>query len=219
LLTPFLIEAPSETPSVSPSPLQLFVKVPPLSKKRCFANPAVDSQKTLDPDHPAPTDSPSLIDPASNFTGTLQLLPSVALLPSSSGSHDHRNLTSPHATFRNLFTARTAMQSQRSEWDAAHEAANLALQQAETGRRLAGEMESYLMQEMMRVVQGVQGWVSLVRIEQFSPDIEAEWAATGNRMATTLPPNLENSGAEYSEEGYVQPMDANDPNSKMESKE
>jgi hypothetical protein len=80
-------------------------------------------------------------------------------------------------------------------------------------------MESYLTQEMMRVIQVVQGWVSSVRIEQFAPDIEAEWAAAWNRMATTLPPNLEESGAEYSEEGYVQPMDANNPNSEMESKE
>jgi hypothetical protein len=216
---PFLVEAPSETPLVSPSPPWLLVKVPPLSKKTCFADPAVDSQKTLDADRPAPTNSPSLIDPASNFTGTLQLLPSVALSLLLSGSHGQRDLTSPHATFRNLFTARTAMQSQCLEWDAAHEAANLALQQAETGRRLAGEMESYLTQEMMRVVQVVQGQVSSVRIAQFSPDIEVEWAVAWNRMATTLPPNLEDSGAEYSEEGYVQPLDANNADSAMESEE
>jgi hypothetical protein len=219
LVTPFLVEAPLETPSVSPSPPRLFVKVPPLSKKTHFADPTMDSQKTFDADRPAPTDSPSLIDPASNFTGTLQLLPSVALSSSSSGSHGHRNLTSPHATFRNLFTARMAMQSQCSELDAAHEAANMALQQAETGRRLASEMELYLTQEMMRVVQVVQGWVSTVRIEQFSPDIEAEWATTWNRMATMLPPNLENSGAEYSKGGYVQPLDADDGHIKMESEE
>jgi hypothetical protein len=63
------------------------------------------------------------------------------------------------------------------EWDAAHKVATLALKCTETGRAFAGEMENYLMQEMMRVVQVVQGQVSTVRINQFAPDIEADWTA------------------------------------------
>jgi hypothetical protein len=219
LLTPVLVEAPSETPSVSPSPPRFFVKVLPLSKKTHFADPAVDSRKTFDADRPAPTDSPSLIDPASTFTGILQLLPSLRLSALSLASPGQGDLTVPHAAFCNLFMARAAATSQQREWNAAHEAASLALQRAETGRRLAGDMESYLTQEMRRVVQVVQVRVSSVQINWFTPEVEAEWVSTWNEMATRLPPSLEDSGAEYSAEGYVQPLDANDGHSKMESKE
>jgi hypothetical protein len=195
------------------------VKVPPRSKKTRFADAAMDSLETLPANPPAPVDMPTLVDPASSFTGTLQLLPSLRLSVLSSDSPGQVDLTLPHAAFQNLFTARAAATSQHLEWNATHEAASLALQHTETGRRLAGEMESYLMQEMMRVIQVVQGRVSWVRIEQFAPDIEGEWAATWNQMAMTLPPNLEDSGAEYSEEGYVQPLDADDADSVMKSKE
>jgi hypothetical protein len=179
----------------------------------------VDSRKTFDANRPAPTDSPSLIDPASSFTGTLQLLPSLRLPALSSASPGQGDLTVPHAAFRNIFTARAVATSQQRKWDAAHEVASLALQRAETGRRLAGDMESNLTQEMRRVVQVVQARVSSVQINRFTPEVEAEWVLTWNEMARMHPPILEDSGAEYSPEGYVQPLDADDDPSKMESKE
>jgi hypothetical protein len=80
-------------------------------------------------------------------------------------------------------------------------------------------MESYLTQEMRRVIQVVQARVSLVRVDPFTPEVEAEWVATWNEMATRLPPSLEDSGAEYSAEGYVQPLDADGGPSEMESEE
>jgi hypothetical protein len=80
-------------------------------------------------------------------------------------------------------------------------------------------MESYLTQEMRRVVQVVQARVSLVRINRFTPEVEAEWVSTWNEMATMLPPGLEDSGAEYSAEGYVQPLNADAGPSEMESEE
>jgi hypothetical protein len=80
-------------------------------------------------------------------------------------------------------------------------------------------MESYLTQEMRRVIQVVQARVSSVRVDPFTPEVEAEWVATWNEMATRLPLSLEDSGAEYSAEGYVQPRDAGDAESEMESEE
>jgi hypothetical protein len=168
---------------------------------------------------PAPVEAPVLVDPASNFTGTLQLVPSLPIPSVFSQSGGQQDLTPPHAAFRTLYTARTAAIRQRAEWDTAHAAASLALQQAEAGREVAADTEHFLTREMVRLLQGVQGHIPMVRIERFTPDVEAEWAATWNSMATTLPPNLENSGAEYSEGGYVQPLDAEDIESEMESEE
>jgi hypothetical protein len=89
----------------------------------------------------------------------------------------------------------------------------------ETGRALTAETEQFLTQKMVRLLQAVQGQVSMVRINQYAPDVEAEWASAWNRMATTLPPNLENSGAEYGEEGYVELLGSDDDKSRMESEE
>jgi hypothetical protein len=164
-------------------------------------------------------DTPFLIDPASNFTSTLQPIPSLPITSLSLASYGQHDLTIPHIAFRNLFTACTAMVSQRMKWNTTHEVAMVALQQAESGRALVDEFEVYLMQEMRRVVQVVQGQVSLVRIEQFSPLIKAECAGVWNEMVASLLPNLENTGVEYSKEGYVEPLDAGDAGSNMESEE
>jgi hypothetical protein len=193
--------------------------IPPLPKKARFADAATESLENLDTALPIPVAAPSLVDPALNFTGTLQLLPSLPISALSSDSPGQVDLARPHAAFRNLFTARAAATSQHLEWNAAHEAASLALQRAETGRRLAGEMEAYLTQEMRRVIQVVQARVPSVRVDQFTPEVEAEWVASWNEMATRLPPSLEDSGAEYSAEGYVQLLDAGDAESEMESEE
>jgi hypothetical protein len=166
-----------------------------------------------------PAATPSLVDPAVNFTGTLQLLPSLPISALSSDSPGQVDLTRPHAAFRNLFTACAAATSQHLEWNAAHEVASLALQHAETGRRLAGEMEAYLTQEMRRVIQVVQARVSSVRVDLFTPEVEAEWVATWNEMATRLPPSLEDSGAEYSAEGYVEALGSDDDESEMKSEQ
>jgi hypothetical protein len=186
----------------------------------CLADAIVDLQNTLKANPPASVDSPSLVTPASDFTGTLQFLPLAAISSLSSESYGQRDLTLPHATFCNLFTACVAMVFQCLKWDAAHEAATLSLQQAETGRVLSDEIKVYLTWEMMRVVQVGQGQVSMVRINRFSLEFKAEWVGIWNQMATTLPPNLENSRAEYNKvEGYVQPLDAGDDKSEMESED
>jgi hypothetical protein len=220
LADPFFAEAGSSTtPSVLPSLPPPIVLVPRLSKKIRFADAAVDSKATVPAAPPInPVDS-LLVDPASDFTGTLQLVPSFHIPSVFSQSGNQRDVAPPHAAFRTLFTARAAAICQRDEWDAARDTATLALQQAETGRALAADTEQFLTREMVRLLQAVQGQVSIVRINQYAPEVEAEWASAWNRMATTLPPNLENSGAEYSEEGYVEALGSDDDESEMESEE
>jgi hypothetical protein len=204
---------------VSPSQSLPHVLIPPLPKRIRFTDPTTDSQDTTRADPPAPVEAPVLVDPASNFTGSIQLVPSFPIPSVFSQSGGQQDLTPPHAAFRTLYTARTAAIRQRDEWDTAHAAASLALRQAEAGRELAAGTEHFLTREMVRLLQGVQGDIPMVRIDRFTLDVEAEWAATWNNMATTLPPNLEDSGAEYSEGGYVQPLDAEDVESALESEE
>jgi hypothetical protein len=193
--------------------------VPRLPKRTRFVNAATGSPESIHADPSANPEDLLLVDPASGFSGTLQLLPSLPISAISSESYGQRDLAPPHAAFRNLYTARAAAICQREEWDAAHNAATLALQRAENGRALAGEMETYLTEEMKRVVQVVQARVPSVPVNRFTPEVEAEWASTWNEMATKLPPSLEDSGAEYGAEGYVQPLDADDGPSEMESEE
>jgi hypothetical protein len=220
LADPFFAEAGSSTtPSVSLSLPPSIILVPRLSKKIHFADATTDSKATVPAAPPINPVDPLLVDPASGFTGTLQLVPSFQIPSVFPQSGNQRDVAPPHAAFRTLFTARAAAIHQRGEWDATRDTAMLALQQAETGRALAADTEQFLTREMVRLLQAVQGQVSMVKIDQYAPDVEAEWASEWNRMATTLPPNLENSGPEYSEEGYVEVLGSDNNESEMESKE